>query len=324
METLHVFSDTPFPEKAALILAQGLSAHRLIIPAKRPASVLSAPEPDPSFPLADIAFGQPDLVSIANSPRLKWIHVSSAGFTRYDTPEFREMASSRGIQLTNSSSVYAAACAEHALSFMLAQSRRLPQALASQTPNASPEWFQLRSDSISLRGQNLVILGYGGIASSLLSLLAPFAMNACALRRSPRGDEKCPTISLEMLPAALAAADHVVNILPENPSSRHFIDATRLAQMKSGAVLYNIGRGSTIDQDALLAALQTQHLAAAWLDVTDPEPLPATHPLRTQPNCFITPHTAGGHADESSTLVRHFLANFSRYLAGLPLLDQVI
>jgi phosphoglycerate dehydrogenase-like enzyme len=102
------------------------------------------------------------------------------------------------------------------------------------------------------------------------------------------------------------------------------MDAERFAQMKPGAVFHNIGRGTTVDQDALLAALRSGHLGAAWLDVTEPEPLSADHPLRGEPGCFITPHIAGGHADESGTLVRHFLANFQRYLAGSPLLDRIM
>jgi phosphoglycerate dehydrogenase-like enzyme len=94
--------------------------------------------------------------------------------------------------------------------------------------------------------------------------------------------------------------------------------------MKPGAVFYNIGRGTTVDQDALLAALRSGKLAAAWLDVTEPEPLPDDHPLRAEANCFITPHIAGGHANEAETLVRHFLENFKRYQDGSPLLDRVM
>ena len=77
-------------------------------------------------------------------------------------------------------------------------------------------------------------------------------------------------------------------------------------------------------KDALLGALRCGHLAAAWLDVTEPEPLPEDHPLRHEPNCYITPHIAGGHANESESLVRHFVANFKRYLDGTPLLDRVM
>ena len=324
MELHRIFSDSPLSEIAARILHEGAAPHEIIVPQKRLSSILAKPEPDPAFPLADIAFGQPDLESIANSASLKWIQVSSAGFTRYDTPEFRAMAEARGLIVTNSSSVYAAACAEHVFAFMLANSRRLPQALRTHAGNGSPEYFQLRAESVSLCGQSLVILGFGGIASVLVKLLAPFEMKITAMRRNPRGDEGFPTVTAAELPAALAAADHVINILPDNAASRNFIDTRFLGQMRPGAVFYNIGRGTTVDQGALLGALRSGHLAAAWLDVTEPEPLPDDHPLRAEPNCFITPHIAGGHADESETLVRHFVENFKRYQAGTPLLDWVM
>jgi phosphoglycerate dehydrogenase-like enzyme len=321
---MNIFSDSPLSDTAARILAEGTAPHEIIVPEKRLSSILAKPEPDPAFPRADIAFGQPDLDSIARSERLKWIQVSSAGFTRYDTPEFRALASERGLIVTNSSSVYAAACAEHVFSFMLAQSRMLAPALRSHAGNGSEEYFQLRGDSVSLRGQNVVILGFGGIASHLVKLIAPFDMQITAMRRHPRGDEGFPTVTPADLTGALAIADHVINILPDNAASQKFITSGRLAEMKKGAVFYNIGRGSTVDQDALLGALRSGHLAAAWLDVTEPEPLPEDHPLRHEPHCFITPHIAGGHAHESETLVRHFVENFKRYLAGTPLLDRVM
>jgi phosphoglycerate dehydrogenase-like enzyme len=131
-------------------------------------------------------------------------------------------------------------------------------------------------------------------------------------------------VGLEGLDAELAAADQVINILPENPQSRGFFDAERFAQMKPGTVFHNIGRGTTVDQEALATALECGHLAAAWLDVTDPEPLPDGHRLRSAPNCFITPHTAGGHADEGGTAVRHFLENFGRFERGEALLDRIL
>jgi len=122
----------------------------------------------------------------------------------------------------------------------------------------------------------------------------------------------------------LATADHVVNILPDNAASLRFISGKRLAEMKPGAIFYNIGRGTTVDQEALAASLRSGHLGAAWLDVTDPEPLPEAHPLRTAPRCFITPHTAGGSGNESETLIRHFLKNLKRFLQGAPLTDRVM
>jgi phosphoglycerate dehydrogenase-like enzyme len=94
--------------------------------------------------------------------------------------------------------------------------------------------------------------------------------------------------------------------------------------IKPRAAFYNIGRGTTADQSALRDALRSGRIGAAWLDVTEPEPLPNDHPLRKEPNCFITPHIAGGHAGEAKTLVRHFLQNFERFLRGDPLLDRIM
>jgi len=138
------------------------------------------------------------------------------------------------------------------------------------------------------------------------------------------GDEKISVVTADHLLPVLAGADHVINVLPEDAESLHFISAERLAAMKKGAIFYNIGRGTTVDQQALFESLRNGHLGAAWLDVTDPEPLPDSHPLWTLPNCHITPHTAGGHPRESESLVRHFLENFKRFANDLPLQDRVI
>ncbi len=94
--------------------------------------------------------------------------------------------------------------------------------------------------------------------------------------------------------AALAVADHVVNILPDSPATTGWVSAARLAALKSGVRFYNIGRGTTVDQPALMAALASGHVAAAYLDVMDPEPLPPAHPLWAAKNCFITCHIGGG------------------------------
>jgi phosphoglycerate dehydrogenase-like enzyme len=94
--------------------------------------------------------------------------------------------------------------------------------------------------------------------------------------------------------------------------------------MKTGAVFYNIGRGTTVNQSSLDSALRSGRLAAAYLDVTDPEPLPPDHLLWAAPNCFITPHIGGGHGDESLTLVSHFLENLKRFEAGEAMLDRIV
>jgi phosphoglycerate dehydrogenase-like enzyme len=170
----------------------------------------------------------------------------------------------------------------------------------------------------------VVILSLGAIARRLAELLWPLGMNVIAVRRNPRGDEPVRTVAEARVEEVLPLADHVVNILPGGAGTRGFMSAARLAKLKSSAVFYNIGRGTTIDQAALLEALRNGRLAGAWLDVTDPEPLPADHPLWTAPNCHITPHTAGGHHDEFGRLVGHFLSNLSRFVEGKELRDRVI
>jgi phosphoglycerate dehydrogenase-like enzyme len=226
--------------------------------------------------------------------------------------------------LTNSSLVYNEPCAEHVLAFMLAEARQLPASLDTQRADRAWPTLERRAASHLLLGQNVVLLGFGAIGRRLAELLAPFHVQLTAVRRRPAGDEGVAVVTEDQLDAALASADHIVNILPENPATRHYVNAARLAVTKSGAIFYNIGRGTTVDQQALLDALRSGRLAAAYLDVTDPEPLPVDHPLWSTPNCYITPHTAGGHHDEPERLVRHFVENLRRFEHGEALLDRVI
>lgn len=324
MSELCIFCDAPLSNSALQLLMQGVAAHELVFPKRAAGSVLTRTEPDSALKRADIAFGQPDIANVMESERLRWLQLTSAGYTRYDTAHFRSWAEARGVIVTNSSGVFAEDCAEHVFAFMLAQSRLLPQSLGLRYESGSPEWTKLRESCGPLQGQSAVILGFGAIGARLLQLLSPFEMEVVAMRRKPRGDEKVAIVRPENLREALAVADHVINILPENGESVGFISAERLGWMKTGVVFYNIGRGTTVDQQALADSLQSGHLGAAWLDVTDPEPLPDDHPLWKIPNCHITPHTAGGHRNESATLVRHFLENFGRFLADMPLRDRIM
>ena len=168
--------------------------------------MLSVGPTDPGLFEADIALGQPDAAAVLKTEKLRWLQVTSAGFTRYDTPEFRAAAKARDLAFTNSSSVYAEACAEHVFAFMMAQARQLPRALATRTASGTAAWNEIRYSSNCLLGQEAVILGYGSIAARLVELLAPFRMKITALRRHPRGDEGIPTVTEEQLAGALATA----------------------------------------------------------------------------------------------------------------------
>jgi phosphoglycerate dehydrogenase-like enzyme len=271
---------------------------------------------------ADIAFGQPDVQQVIESRRIKWLHLSTAGYTKYDRQDLRDALAARGAIATNSSNVYADPCAEHVLSFMLAMGRQLPQAIELQRQQRW-DFAALRPRVGLLEGDHVLIVGFGAIGARLAELLQPLRVKLTGVRRKPRGDERIPVVPMEQLDELLPVADQVVNLLPNAKGVERLFNAERFGRMKRGARFYNVGRGDTVDQTALRQALESGHLGCAYLDVTSPEPLPSDNPLWTAPNCWITPHVAGGAQDEQHRLVRHFLANFARFRQGQPLVNRI-
>jgi phosphoglycerate dehydrogenase-like enzyme len=273
---------------------------------------------------AEIAFGQPSPEQILASKKLRWIQLSSAGYTPYDTPEMRAAAREKNLLFTNSSRVYDAPCAQHVLAMMLADARQLLPIYKDQLAHRGWNQKSHRRASYLLNGQTVLLLGMGAIAEYLIALLAPFEMQIIAVRHSGRPFESVEIVTPANIETVLPCADHVVNVLPENPSTIGFMNAARFEKMKPGARFYNIGRGATVDQNALMNNLQNGHLGAAYLDVTMPEPLPPTHPLWSAPGCYITPHSAGGHHDEQLRLAQHFVRNLRAFENGLPLEDRIL
>jgi len=321
---LTIWCNTRFDPQAEALLREGIAPHQLIIPEKAARSNLVATEPDPQMSLAEIIFGQPDPQAALASERLRWIHLTSAGYTRYDTEEFRTAATRRNLILTNSSTVYAEPCAQHAAAFVYAMARRLPQAFRSQQTDRAWPTEPLRESSVLLGGQRTLIFGFGAIAARLMELLAPLWLDIVGVRRTPVKNEPLNMVTPPESDALLPQADLIINILPDNASTRNYFNAERISRFKRGVVFINIGRGSTVDQDALLAALDDGRISAALLDVTSPEPLPTDHPLWRHPNCVITPHTAGGFRGEHEALVRHFLDNFERFNHQREMVDRII
>lgn len=325
---LSIYCNAAFPEPVMEALTAGIGEHQLLMPPLLQTSNLAVGGADPLLADADIAFGQPDPTQVLELPRLKWVHLTTAGYTRYDTAEMRKALASRGGMLTTSSQVYEEPCAEHVFSFMLALARQLPEMILEQKHERSNfrGWKQAhhRRNSRLLTGQSAILYGYGTIARRLTEMLSPFRMNLIGVRRKIAGDEGIMMVPTEQADAHLGQADHVINILPAAAGTDRYFTAERFMRMREGAVFYNIGRGNTVDQPALIAALRSGRLSAAYLDVTDPEPLPKDHPLWDAPNCWITPHTAGGHSDEFARLVAHFLGNFTRWQRGEKLADRVI
>jgi len=309
------FSDAQQPERD--LLFEGVAPHQLLI------FLPGDGESHQALQSAEIAFGAPDAQVICESPVVRWVQLNSAGYTSFDLQHIRETLTKRGTAVTNSSDVYAEPCAQHLLAMITSLARGLPIALDAQRGDHS--WRQsLRPSLPLLNGQTVLILGYGAIAQRLVELLQPLAMNLVAVRRHVQGDEPIRVVAVSEMDELLPAVDHLVNTLPANEQSACFVNADRLAKLKAGAIVYNIGRGTTMDQTALIRGLRDGRLAGAYLDVTEPEPLPPDHPLWEAPNCFITTHLAGGHRSEKERQVKHFLANLRRFEAGAPLSNRVI
>lgn len=313
------------PGPRALLTAElAKMSCRLIQSAVSSRSVLAQGESDPALGEADIAYGQPSPDDVVRNPQLKWVALSTAGYTRYDRDDFRAAMKARGTQVTNASAVFANPCAEHVLAQMLALARNLPVQLRNQDGVREWRYQEDRFTNASLTGQSVLLLGFGAIGRRLAELLRPFGGRVVAFRRTPSGDEGVEVVNEAGLAAALGAADQVVNLLPDSPSTRTFVNADRLKQMKRGSRFYNVGRGTTVDQVALIDALETGRVAGAYLDVMEPEPLPPKHPLWDAPNCFITCHIAGGTVDQDMKLVAHLLENLRRFRSGVPLVDRII
>jgi phosphoglycerate dehydrogenase-like enzyme len=305
---MKIWTSVAYSEAVMNLLRAGITGHQLT----------------DNLAEAEIVFGFTDGNPASYSSALRWIQVPAAGYEKFDNAEARAWLKERGIALTNSSSVYNEPCAEHVLAMMMALARRLPDSVQNQlTTRAWPQW-ETRAETSLLKGQTAVLLSYGAIARRLCELLAPFHMNLIAVRRTPSGNETIKTVTEAELNEYLPTADHVINILPANPDTKNFVNADRFTAMKRGAIYYSIGRGTTTDQEAMLAALQSGQLSYAYLDVTNPEPLPPEHPLWTLPNCHITPHTAGGHANEQERLTKLFLENLRRFAAGEEMLDRIV
>jgi phosphoglycerate dehydrogenase-like enzyme len=322
--SLTIWCNAKFSDSDTQLLVDGTRGHKLLFSAEASASVLDAGRPDPQLAIADVAFGQPDVAQCLSSIQLRWVEVTTAGYTRYDTPEFREAFRARGSAFSNVSEVFADPCAQHVLAMMLALGRQLLPSYRDQLGDHAWHYAERRYDSRLLTGQSVLMLGFGAIGRRLAELLTPFGTTLTAVRRQTRSERGVRIIPEESVSSALAQADHVVNILPDNASTRNYVNARRLACFKPGARFYNVGRGSTVDERALLDALRSGRIGEAYLDVFEAEPLPVDHPFWALPNCFITPHTAGGRHDQDTAIVKHFLRNLAAFQKGGAMVDRIV
>ena len=254
---------------------------------------------------------------LRRSRQLSWVQVLNAGFDnmeRLGVPE-RVTVSTLG-------EIGSTIVAEHALALLLALLRGLPAAIAGQRTcswNAGPVAKAART----LHGLGVAVVGFGYIGRRVVSLAAAFGARVVAFARTARlGPDGTEVRALQDFRASLKEIDAVVICAPLNEATQHLVDGAAFAGMHRGAFLVNVSRGAIVDTSALVEALRNGILSAAALDVVDPEPLPASHPLWSLPNVLLTPHTAwaGGGAAQLRSIEELVVENVRRFVRGEPVL----
>ena len=246
--------------------------------------------------------------TLAARPGIGWVQLPQAGVER----AFAAGVVDPRRRWTSAKGAFAEPVAEHALALTLAGLRQL------KTRARARSWGRPAGES--LFGQPVTVVGAGGIAAVLLRLLEPFGAPVTVVRHHAgpvAGAER--TVGSDRLAEALAGARAVILALALTPQTRGLIGRAELAAMDPEAWLVNVARGELVDTAALVDALQRGVIGGAALDVTDPEPLPAGHPLWDLPNCLITPHTADTEEMTQPLLADRIAENVGRLAAGQPL-----
>jgi phosphoglycerate dehydrogenase-like enzyme len=254
---------------------------------------------------------------------LRWIQTLGAGVDKLIGPALIDS----DIIITNASGAHAPQISEHVLAMLLAFARRLPAAYRAQS-ESNWDFDGATNGVFELGDKTLGIVGLGDLGDlggAVAVKARAFGLRILALRKRPTA--RPPYIDEiflpDGLPDLLSRSDFVVDTLPLTPNTRHMIGAPEFATMRESAYFFNAGRGSTVDQEALIAALQSRAIAGAGLDVTDHEPLPPESPLWKMPNVIITPHTSGYSPRLRKRITRIFIDNLVRFAAGEPLANVV-
>jgi len=239
---------------------------------------------------------------------VEWVHIMGAGVGGFP------FALLRGRPLTCSKGASSVPIAEWVLAVMLAFEKQVPESWIHEPPDA---WN--RAHLGSLAGKTLGLIGIGAIGAEIAKRALAFDMRVVALRRSSRPLPVPGVVAAASLAEVVPDADHVAVAAPATPDTYHLIGSEAFAAMTDGVHLVNIARGTLVDQDALIAALDSGKVARASLDVVDPEPLPAGHPLYTHPKVRLTPHISWSSPITMPRTMEIFLENLRRFRTGEPL-----
>lgn len=268
---------------------------------------------------AQAILGNVPAAMLHGSPALEWLQTNSAGVEAYIQPGVL----AGDTLLTNATGAYGLAIAEHMLGMLLELFKKLELYRDAQKSGA----WQSQGAVKAVYGSTVLVLGMGDIGGEFAARCKALGAKVIGVRRSPR---PCPEYAdevhlLEDLDSLLPQADVVAITLPGTDATRGLMSRERLAKMKEGAVLLNVGRGFIVDTEALCDALERGHLSGAGVDVTDPEPLPPTHRLWNIPTAVVTPHISGFYhlRETHERIVGIFLENLRHFQAGEPLRNLV-
>lgn len=262
-------------------------------------------------PLADIGwFDLNDKAEmfkiISAATNLKWLNSIYAGVDGMPLTQLKK----QGCMVTNGAGINAITIAEYVVMGMLTVAKGYREVVRSQERH---EWLQDSPGKVELFGSKALLLGYGAIGKLIEERLKPFGVDVTIVRRTPGPTSLAP----DAWRARLGEFDWVILAVPATAETDNMIGADELATMKQSAVLINIARGSVVEQDALVKALETKQIAAAFLDVTTPEPLPADHPLWTLDNAHVSMHLSGRAQDKMFfRSAERFFENLHRYRKG--------
>jgi phosphoglycerate dehydrogenase-like enzyme len=294
-----------------------------------PVKVWIGPEPDPVIE-DGVLRGGGRLVPSDEAQIVVWLDRVPAGLAGHLHPGVRcvqlalsgvdswvgDPVMTSGPEFLAVQGIYAPQVAEHALALLLAGARELHRAARTSS------WD--RPDTRLLSGATVVIVGAGAIGRELIRFLEPFRCRVVAVNRSGtpvRGAQV--TLPVGRLDEACAMGDYVVLAAPATPATNSLIGERQFARMPRDAWIVNVGRGSLVDTAALTAALAEGAVRGAALDVTEPEPLPAGHPLWREPRCLITSHSANPADARLASLADRVAENLARFARGEPLLGHI-
>ncbi len=250
------------------------------------------------------------LAVVETAPQLDWFHIFSAGS---EGPIFDALRT-RGVRVSRSAGASANAIGESVFMFLHDLSRNIRGVVQAQAEHRF-EWHEWSE----LEGRTIAVLGYGPIGQRIVQLALAYGMKPTIVRQRVRGDEPCPTRTLEELEDIAAQHDVIVIALPITATTRGVVSRRVIDRMPANALVINVARGALIDQAALTEALAGGRIGGAGLDVFETEPLPATDQLWQLPNVLITPHNAGSSYGGPQAVVEIFFNNLALYLAGEPL-----